>query len=112
MCGGPFTRQALPGISTEDGIMGRKKKEEQGTMDINETQPAAETKAERFARLAQRRMTDALQRIGRVRKLSAKSNYEYTPEQAGKILLALLDAVKAVELAFSGNKDQASGFTF
>lgn len=75
------------------------------------TQPA-ETKAAKFTRLAQRRVTDALKRIAKVGNLASKANYEYTPDQASKIEAALADAVRAVGLKFSGSSETATGFTF
>lgn len=75
------------------------------------TQPA-ETKAAKFTRLAQRRMTDALKRIARVGNLASKSNYEYTPEQADKMVSALGDAIADVSRKFAGSDSKATGFTF
>ena len=48
-----------------------------------------ETKAERFVRLGQTRTAKALDAISNIGGLSNKGNYEYTEEQAHKILKAL-----------------------
>lgn len=74
-------------------------------MQPSETQAAlpVESKAERFRRLANRRVPAAVKHIGYVANLGNHANYEYTPEQRDKILRALRDAVDTVERAFAGN---------
>lgn len=92
--------------------MGRKKKESAGSGAFGAMSEAAETKEAKFIRLAQRRVSDALRRISRIKNLANASQYAYTPEQTDKIVVALCDAVEAVGKAFAGSKEQAAGFTF
>lgn len=73
----------------------------------------AETKAQRFQRLATKRTQVALKRIGLVGNLTGPG-YDYTPEQAAKIISALRAAVSAVETKFSrtrGAKASEASFT-
>ena len=52
-----------------------------------------ESKADAFRRLANKRMTVALDKIRLVGNLSSRGNYEYTDEQVAKIEATLHDAV-------------------
>ncbi len=61
-----------------------------------------ETKAQAFSRIASRRMGQALTEIRKLETLSEKNNYEYTDEQASKILKALQDACQGVADRFAG----------
>jgi hypothetical protein len=68
-----------------------------------------ETKADKFRRLATARVPSAIKRINAVAKLSG-SGYEYTPEQASKIVTALVQAVNALRQRFEGGSVQAEEF--
>lgn len=92
--------------------MSKKKKDAIENTGENATPAVAETKAERFGRLAVRRVNDAVKRISRVANLANRSSYEYTDEQSGKIIFALRDALNSVEDAFAGQDKKVSGFTF
>jgi hypothetical protein len=70
-----------------------------------------EPKDKKFRRLATKRVTKALKAIGYVKNLSNSNQYEYTEEQANKILSALTEAVASVKIAFSGEKKAAESFT-
>jgi hypothetical protein len=70
-----------------------------------------ETKQQRFVRLANHRVTRALKLMGHIRNLSTRGSYEYTPDQAAKIVHALKTSVAIVEEAFAGRAEQAQGFS-
>ena len=73
----------------------------------------AETKAQRFQRLATKRTQVALKKIGLLGNLTG-SSYDYTPEQAAKIVSVLRAAVGAVETKFNrtrGAKASEASFT-
>ena len=72
-----------------------------------------ETKEQRFQRLASKRTQAALQKIRLLGNLTS-SSYAYTPEQAGKIIGALREAVGTVEAKFNrvrGTKAPETTFT-
>lgn len=69
-----------------------------------------ETKAQKFARLANKRVPKALKDIANIGKLSG-TGYERTPEQAQKIVTALETAVKVVKDKFAGVKEAAQTFS-
>lgn len=60
-------------------------------------------KAADFARVASRRMTNALESIERLRALGNRNAYFYTPEQAAKMIKDLEAKVAEVKEAMSGN---------
>lgn len=69
----------------------------------------AETKEDRFKRLAEQRVPAALKRISLITKLSNRGSYAYTDEQVQKIIASLREEVGRVEAAFtktSGAKPQ------
>ena len=61
----------------------------------------AESKEDRFKRLAEQRVPAALKRISLISKLSNRSSYAYTDEQIQKIVTSLRDEVSRVEAAFT-----------
>ena len=63
--------------------------------------PQNESKQDRFRRLALRRIPKALRALESIRKLSS-SNYEYTPEQAEKIITTLGETMLSLQQAYSG----------
>lgn len=80
-----------------------------GTGDGQPAKPQ-ETKAQRFRRLANRRVPVALKRIEHVRNLTNHAQYEWTAEQAERILSALRAAVEEVARGFSGAKEKKNGW--
>lgn len=60
-----------------------------------------ETKNEKFIRLAENRTNNAIKYIELICNLANKNNYEYTKEDAEKIVKALKNSVNTVERAFS-----------
>ena len=70
-------------------------------------QGAQETKEQKFARLAAKRMQTALGKIKLIGNL-AGSSYRYTDEQAAKIIATLRQAVDDVEGKFNKTKRGAA----
>ena len=70
----------------------------------------AESKEDRFKRLAAQRVPQALKRISLIAKLANRSSYAYTEEQVQKIVIALREEVTRLEAAFApksgGSKPQ------
>jgi len=62
-----------------------------------------ETKKEKFTRLAESRMNNALKQIQLIGNLSNTSAYEYSPEDVDKILKTLRKAVNELEVTFKGD---------
>lgn len=75
--------------------------------------PAGETKAEKFIRVGQLRTGKALHALGTLVACTDKKAYDYTPEQAEKIVDALKQQVMELEEAFAagGPPTRATGFT-
>ena len=74
----------------------------------------AETKADKFLRLAKKRVTKALRSIESIGKLGNRNSYEYTPAQISAIENALKLQVKDTVEEFSAKavaKDR-DGFEF
>ncbi|MCM8761551.1 MAG: hypothetical protein NC938_06270 [Candidatus Omnitrophica bacterium] len=69
-----------------------------------------ESKADKFKRLASKRVTNAISKIELIANL-ASSSYEYTPEQVEKILTALQGSVDKVKAAFSKQKIEKTKFS-
>lgn len=70
-----------------------------------------ESKADKFKRIAAKRTSKALDAIASIGGLSAKNNYEYTPEQVSKIIGALTAEVAKLNDKFNGKVEIATGFT-
>lgn len=64
--------------------------------------PENETKAERFRRLAIFRMNKALKLLDRIQTLTNKNAYEFTAEQAEKIVSTLTQKLVAIRNGFAG----------
>jgi hypothetical protein len=65
----------------------------------------AETKAERFTRLAKARMPNVIYRLRQIALLGGPT-YEFTEDQAAKMVSTLLQEVRAIEVAL---KPKAKG---
>lgn len=72
--------------------------------------PKNESKSDRFKRLGEKRVPRALKMIAAVENLGSKGSYEYTPEQAERIIQALTNAVTAVANKFAGHAATMSMF--
>ena len=71
-----------------------------------------ETKAERFIRLAEYRVSKTIKDIKQIGQLANRNNYEWTEEQAQAIVSALDNETQALEEALKGVKLTASTFKF
>lgn len=61
----------------------------------------SETKREKFVRLAEKRMDNALKSISLVENLANPNVYEYSKEDSNKIVKALKDAVAELERSYN-----------
>jgi len=77
--------------------------------DNEEKEVAGESKADKFKRLASKRVVNAIQKVELIANLSA-SSYESTPEDVAKILSALQGSVDKVKAAFSRQKIEKTDF--
>jgi hypothetical protein len=69
-----------------------------------------EQKAERFKRLAEKRVRKVLDDIRIVSNLSNRGLYDYTPEQLRKIFGAMKDAITKAEARFRGEEKEEKNF--
>lgn len=69
-----------------------------------------ESKSDKFKRLASKRVVNAISKIELIANLAAPS-YEYTSEDAAKILAALQGSVDKVKAAFSKQKIGKTAFS-
>lgn len=98
------------GNGAPEGEIGSQPNSPKVTLDGKEK--PKESKAERFARLAPKRMTKALKALAGIKALCG-SNYSATEEQAQRIVGDLVDAVASIQAAFSGEKARkAQGWNF
>ncbi len=61
-----------------------------------------ETKRDKFIRLAESRMNNALKQIQLLGNLANTSNYDYTEEDVDKMIRTLRKAVNELEASFKG----------
>ena len=64
----------------------------------------AEEKKSKFKKFANLRLNNALDSLRLVGNLSNKNLYDYTEEEAAKIVSVLKDALNSVKLRFDENK--------
>lgn len=69
-----------------------------------------ETKRDKFQRLANRRVPRLLKAMAHVAALSNRSTYDYSKEQAEKIIAALNASLKVVTDRFKGSEDNGTLF--
>jgi len=70
-------------------------------------------KAEKFERLAEKRMTDLLKKIRLVGNLANKNNYYYTEEHANQIIVTIEHELKDLKRKFlEETKEKEAKFTF
>lgn len=62
-----------------------------------------ESKSQRFKRLANMRVPKVVRGIRNIGNLAARGQYEYTPEQVGKLIALLRSEVDSVAKRFEGN---------
>ena len=68
-----------------------------------EQPPAAESKRERFIRMAERRVNNLLGSIALIGNLSSRNNYEYTKDDVSQIFREIRDEVTKAEKRFLEN---------
>ena len=68
-------------------------------------------KKDKFIELEKSRVNRAINMIRLISNLANKSHYDYTPEQAKKIIKALSDEVRSVEAKFASKKRGTEEFT-
>jgi len=71
-----------------------------------EASQTAETKSDKFKRIANLRVNNALKSIRLISNLSRKSDYEYTDKQIGTILAALNDEIADMAGEFYNNAEE------
>jgi predicted amidohydrolase len=71
---------------------------------------AAESKADKFRRVAGKRTAEALAAIEKIGATSRSTTYEYTDEQVDKITAALREQVDGVEKALKAHGGSGAGF--
>lgn len=86
-------------VATDDGI------------GPDGTQKPKETKAERFRRLAMRRVPKAIKAMAAVTNLANRAVYEYTEEQREKVIEAIGGEVSRLVNAYNGVRERAEGFS-
>ncbi|MBP5444818.1 MAG: hypothetical protein J6Y28_01475 [Acholeplasmatales bacterium] len=70
-----------------------------------------ETKREKFVRLAESRMNNALKQIELLSNLSNTRAYEYSKEDVDKIIKALKNAVSDLEKTYAASTNKSKKFT-
>ncbi len=73
------------------------------------TEPVGETNAERFKRIAPKRVANALKAIALIGNCSG-AGYEYTEEQVEKVTEALWGEIDTMKSKFSGKKKSTFDF--
>tara|TARA_B100000700_G_C14711049_1_gene699148 strand:+ start:522 stop:746 length:225 start_codon:yes stop_codon:yes gene_type:complete len=68
-------------------------------------------KSEKFKRLAKSRVNRAINMIRLIANLGNKAHYDYTPDQARKIVSALQSEVSNVRIKFNSKKRGTEEFT-
>lgn len=68
----------------------------------------AESKHDKFKRLATQRVTNAIKKIELIGNLSS-SGYEYAPEEVEKIFISLLQTLDNTKSRFSKSKKEETG---
>lgn len=68
------------------------------------------TPRERFVKYAERRVAVALKKLAHVKNMGNKASYQYTEEEAAKIITALEEGVAAIRRAFTGTTEKRVAF--
>lgn len=82
-----------------------------GTSNNSTAEKAPESAADKFRRLANKRVPKAIKVLNNIRGLGNSRQYESTEEQRVKIINALRDALKSVETALTGTKETKTEWT-
>jgi hypothetical protein len=76
-------------------------------------QQRTQVKADRFGRLAERRVTEALRKLRLIGNLANRHNYAYSDEQVKQVLEALESELRHVKARFRQETSvQSQGFSF
>lgn len=82
-------------------------------MAVGASTNRAETKAERFERMAPPRVDKVINALRLLGNLSNRSNYSYTDEQVKEMFRAIDSALRETESKFkTGTKARSGGFAF
>lgn len=65
-----------------------------------------ENKKEKFIRLGENRVNDAIKKIRLIGNLSNKNNYEYTEEQVNEIIAALKTEIDDIQKKFTAQQNK------
>jgi len=79
---------------------------------VVKTPKKKESKAERFLRLATKRVSSILKSFRILGNCSKKNNYEYTSEQIEKMFESLQVALNSTEAKFTPSKKEQESFNF
>jgi hypothetical protein len=69
-----------------------------------------ESKADKFTRIAEKRVNTLLHNVKLLKQLSNKNNYEYTEAQRKKIISAIRHAINDADTAFKGDGKRKDKF--
>lgn len=90
--------------------MASKKKTAKKT--ATKTAAPAESKQEKFVRLAPKRVVKVINSMRSLRKLANRNSYDWTEEQANKILAAVAEEAKALQEALNRTEGKKDSVTF
>ena len=74
--------------------------------------PENESKRDRFMRVAEPRVKNAIKAMNLIAACGNKATYDYAPEDVDRIQNVLVDAYKRIEAAFSGKATGEPEFSF
>lgn len=69
-----------------------------------------ESKADRFTRIAEKRVNTLLHNVRLLKQISNRNNYEYTDAQRKNIFSAIRQAINDADAAFKGGGKQKDKF--
>jgi hypothetical protein len=99
-----------------DALIAEKAKKEQRSAELaakrKEKSEAleGESKANAFKRIAKRRVNNVLSMLDTLQGLTSTANYEFTPEQWGKIFGAVEERIAELKAAAAGDMVVKGGF--
>lgn len=69
-------------------------------------------KLEKFERLAQRRVNEAIKKLHLIGNLSNRNNYAYTDKHVKQVIDAIEDEVRQLKMKFKGEQSKDENFVF
>lgn len=87
--------------------MSRKAK---GTTPAKTPEERRQERRDRFVKHAERRVNRAIKAIKAIANMANKASYDYTPDEADKIVLTLTEHMQGMLEKFAGVKDETSAF--